>query len=114
MLILFDHGTPRGLARLLSGHTVVTARAKGWDRLSNGSLLDVAEKAGFDLFLSTDSGIRYQQNLAQRKIAILILTGSTKWTRVRLQAHRIEAAVTAAAAGSYNEIEIPFDDSASR
>lgn len=108
MLILFDHGTPRGLRRALSGHTVVTAQSKGWDRLSNGLLLSAAEQAGFDVLLSTDQGIRYQQNLAGRKIAIVVLTGTIKWTRVRLYAERISAAVNAATPGSYAEVEIPF------
>ena len=54
MLILFDHGTPKGLARALSGHTVHTAQAKGWDTLSNGELLSAAEEAGFELLLTTD------------------------------------------------------------
>jgi hypothetical protein len=108
MLILFDHGTPKGLARALSGHTVITAQSRGWDRLSNGVLLDVAEQAGFDLFLSTDQGIRYQQNLARRQIALVVLTGATKWSRVRLHLPRITAAVNAAIPGSYIEVQIPF------
>ena len=60
MRILFDHGTPRSIARWLEGHTVEEAIAKGWDRLSNGALLKAAEEAGFDLLLSTDKNIRYQ------------------------------------------------------
>ena len=63
MLILFDHGTPKGLARALSGHTVSTAQSKGWDTLSNGALLNAAEEAGFELLLTTDRRIRHQQNL---------------------------------------------------
>jgi hypothetical protein len=109
MLILFDHGTPRGLIRALSGHTVITAQSKGWDRLNNGALLNAAEEAGIDLLLSTDQGIRYQQNLAGRKIALVILTGATKWSRVRLHIDRIIAAVNAATPGSYVEAEIPFN-----
>jgi hypothetical protein len=70
MLILFDHGTPRGLARALRDHTIFTAKAKGWERLNNGDLLTAAETAGIDLLLTTDQRIRYQQNLANRKIAI--------------------------------------------
>jgi hypothetical protein len=70
MLILFDHGTPRGLARALSGHTVITAQARGWDKLTNGALLSAAEEAAFELLLTTDSKIRYRQNLAGRKIAL--------------------------------------------
>jgi hypothetical protein len=71
MLVLFDHGTPRGLIRALSEHTVMTAQSKGWDRLSNGALLNAAEEAGVDLLLTTDKGIRYQQNLVGRKIALV-------------------------------------------
>jgi hypothetical protein len=109
MIILFDHGTPRGLIRALSGHTVMTAQSKGWDRLSNGALLDAAEEAGIDLLLSTDQGIRYQQNLVGRKIALVVLTGATKWSRVRLHIDRITATVAAAKSGTYAEVEIPFN-----
>lgn len=109
MLILFDHGTPRGVARALPAHTVVTAKARGWERLSNGSLLKVAEEAAFDLLLTTDRRIRYQQNLAGRMIAIVVLVGTTKWSRVRLHLERIAAAVNAVTPGSYTEVDIPFD-----
>ena len=108
MLILFDHGTPRGLARALPGHTVTEAKARGWDRLSNGDLLKAAEEAAFDLLLTTDQRIRYQQNLKSRKIAIVVLSGSTKWSRVQLHLERIAAAVNTAGTGSYTEVEIPF------
>jgi hypothetical protein len=69
VLILFDHGTPKGLARALSGHTVHTAQAKGWDTLTNGELLSAAEEAGFELLLTTDRRIRHQQHLRVRRIA---------------------------------------------
>ncbi|MDQ2946930.1 MAG: hypothetical protein M3Y27_13470 [Acidobacteriota bacterium] len=108
MLILFDHGTPRGIARALSGHTVITAYARGWDRLHNGALLNAAEEAAVDLLLTTDRRIRYQQNLSGRKIAIVVLTGATKWSRVRLYLERISGSVSAAKPGSYGEVEIPF------
>jgi hypothetical protein len=108
MLILFDHGTPKGLARALAGHTVITAQAKGWDTLSNGELLDAAEREAFDLLMTTDRRIRYQQNLAGRKIALVVLAGTTKWTRVKLQLDQIAAAVNAASPGSYTEVEIQF------
>jgi hypothetical protein len=107
MLVLFDHGTPRGLARALSDHAVVTAKARGWDRLNNGALLRSAEETAIDLLLTTDRRIRYQQNLTGRKIAIVVLVGTTKWSRVRLHLERIAAAVNAARPGSYTEVEIP-------
>ncbi len=62
MLILFDHGTPKGLARALPGHTIIPAQARGWDKLNNGALLTAAEAGTFDLLLTTDRRIRYQQN----------------------------------------------------
>jgi hypothetical protein len=109
MLILFDHGTPKGLIRVLSGHAVITAQSRGWERLSNGALLNVAEEAALDMLLTTDKGIRYQQNLAGRKIAVVVLTGATKWSRVRLHLERVATAVNGAKPGSYTEVDIPFD-----
>ena len=85
MLILFDHGTPKGLVRALSGHTVHTAQSRGWDTLSNRALLTAAEAAGFELLLTTDRRIRHQQNLQERRVALVVLTGTTKWSLVRQQ-----------------------------
>jgi hypothetical protein len=109
MLILFDHGAPRGVARALTRHTVVTAKTKGWERLANGALLRAAEDEGFDLLFTTDQRIRYQQNLTGRKIALVVLTGTTRWSRVRLHLDRIAVCVDAATPGSYSEVEIPFE-----
>jgi hypothetical protein len=109
MLILFDHGTPKGLIRALPGHMIFTAQARGWDQLSNGALLSAAEEAAFDLLLTTDRRIRYQQNLAGRKIALVVLVGATKWSRVRLHLEGIAAVVNAATPGSYAEVEIPYE-----
>ena len=106
MLILFDHGTPRGIARFLSGHTVTRARERGWNTLSNGELLAEAERAGFDVFLTADKNIRYQQNLAGRKIALVVLS-TPQWPLVRLHVARIVEAVNAATPGSYVEVQIP-------
>lgn len=108
MNILFDHGTPRGLIRELPGHTVTTAKARGWERCSNGDLLRAAEDSGFEVFLTTDQRIRYQQNLVGRKIALVVLTGTTKWSQVRLNIARIAGAVDAAKEGTYEEVFIPF------
>ncbi len=108
MLILFDHGTPKGLIRALLGHTIVTAQSRGWDRLNNGALLNAAEEAAIDLLLTTDRRIRYQQNLAGRNVALVVLTGTTKWARVRLHLERIAGVVNAATPGSYTEVEIPY------
>jgi hypothetical protein len=69
MRILLDHGTPSGIATALAEHEVTEAIERGWDRISNGELLTKAEAEGFELMLTTDKNIRYQQNLRGRKIA---------------------------------------------
>ena len=73
MRILFDHGTPRGIARPLESHTVRETRAEGWDTFSNGELLKAAEDAGLDVLLTTNKNLRYRQNLAARKITVVVL-----------------------------------------
>lgn len=107
MQILFDHGTPSGIAAALAGHEVTEARERSWDRISNGELLKIAAAAGFDVLLTTDKRIRYQQNLTGRTIAIVVL-GNSQWRVVRLYLDRIAAAVNAALPGSYAEVDIPF------
>jgi hypothetical protein len=74
--------------------------------LSNGDLLAEAERAGFDVFLTADKNIRYQQNLAGRKIAVVVLS-TPQWPVVRLHTTEIAAAVNAATPGSYVEVQIP-------
>jgi len=78
MLILFDHGTPAPLQSFLKEHSVKKTKDLGWNTLSNGDLLKVAEDAAFEVFLTTDKNIRYQQNLAKRIIAIVVL-GNSRW-----------------------------------
>ena len=106
MLVLFDQGTPRGIAAALQGHSVKEAKAQGWDLLKNGELLDAAEAAGFELLLTTDKNIRFQQNLAKRKIAIVVL-GKGRWRLIKPVVGRVAAAVNAATPGSYTEVDIP-------
>jgi hypothetical protein len=108
MLILFDHGTPRSIARWLTGHIVIEAVERGSDRLNNGALLKAAEEAAFDLLLSTDKNIQYQQNLKDRRIAIVIL-GNPRRPAVHRYIDRVIAAVNAATPGSYTEVDIPYD-----
>ena len=79
----------------------------GWHELENGALIQNAEEAGFDLFLSTDQNFRYQQNLKHRKIAIVVLTDQ-QWPNVKLHLDKISAAVSAAQPGSFAEVEIPL------
>jgi len=107
MKVLFDNGTPKPIARGLTGHEVTYARQVGWHELENGQLIQYAEAAGYDVLLSTDKNIRYQQNLKDRKIALVVL-GNSQWPVVRLHLDRIAAAVNASTAGSYTEVVIPF------
>ena len=107
MLVLFDNGTPRTLARyLIDRHTVTEARARGWEELDNGELLTEAEAAGFEVLVTTDKNLRYQQNLAERKIAIVVL-GKGRWSIVKPDVTKVVAAVNAATPGSYTEVDIP-------
>ena len=108
MRILFDNGTPRGVAAALTDHTVEEARARGWDTLRNGELLDAAEAAGFNVFVTTDRNIRFQQNLSGRKIAIVVL-GKGRWRLIKQRLPHIAAAVAVATRGSFAEVEIPID-----
>jgi hypothetical protein len=71
-------------------------------------LLTAAEEAGFDLLLTTDKNIRYQQNLAGRRIAIVVL-GQQQWPRLRPHIQRVVEAVNAATPGSFAEVDIAYD-----
>jgi hypothetical protein len=106
MLILFDQATPVPIRAYLVGHTVRTAWQQGWSTLRNGDLLLAAEEAGFELLLTTDKNIRYQQNLSTRRIAIVVL-GRQQWPELRPYIQRVVDAVNAAMPGSYAEVEIP-------
>ncbi len=99
MLILFDHSTPAPLRYALEDHVVVEAIERGWERLVNGALLDAAEAAGFEVLVTADKNIRYQQNLIGRKIAIVVL-GNAQWPVLRRYVERVVAAVSAATVGS--------------
>ncbi len=107
MKVLFDNGTPNPIAGSLVGHEVTFARGIGWHELENGELILAAEQAGFEVLLSTDKNIRYQQNLEGRKIALVIL-GNSQWPIVQMHLERVVAAVNSCAPGSYIEVEIPM------
>jgi predicted nuclease of predicted toxin-antitoxin system len=104
--VLFDQGTPVPLRRLLTQHEVTTAHERGWSQLKNGELLDSAEKEGFAVLVTTDTNLKYQQNLTSRKLAIVVLT-TTSWPRIQRVASTVVAAVEGAAPGTYVEVEVP-------
>ena len=108
--ILFDQGTPVPLRDFLKSHTVHTAFEHGWATLKNGELLDRAEIDGFEILVTTDRNLRYQQNLSGRRIAIIVLS-STSWPRIQLHVPQIVQAVEQAVNGSF--VEIPINPSSS-
>lgn len=105
MKILFDANTPAPLARFLGGHSVTRADELGWHGLENGALLDAAERAGFDLVLTCDQNVRYQQNLTDRRLAIVILS-TNHWPSLRLVAARIATAVDFVQPGQIVEVDV--------
>jgi hypothetical protein len=106
MRILFDHSTPAPLRHALTTHVVVEAVERGWETLENGALLDTAEAEGFEIFITADKNIRFQQNLAGRTIALVIL-GNAQWPVLRRHVNRVVAAINGSTPGSCTEVEIP-------
>ena len=102
MRVLFDQGTPAPLRRALGSHEVSTAFELGWSNLENGDLLRAAE-GRFDVFVTTDQNLRYQQNLAGRQLAILVLP-TTNWLEIRRHQDEVVAAVNSMRPGEYREL----------
>lgn len=105
MKILFEANTPAPLARFLRGHEVVRVDELGWQGLENGASLDAAEQAGFDLPLTCDQNVRYRQNFASRKLALVVLS-SNHWPSLRQTAARIATAVDFVQAGHIVKIDV--------
>lgn len=107
MRVLFDHSTPAPLRFRLKSHEVTEARELGWERLANGVLLDAAESKGFEVLVTADKNMSYQQNLTGRQIAIVVI-GNAQWKVLRRHTAPVVAAVNAAAPGSLVKVAIPF------
>ena len=105
MRILFDQGTPVPLRQYLIEHSVTTAYEEGWSNLSNGDLLKSAEDKGYQIFVTTDRNLRYQQNLRDRQIAIVVLL-STSCPKIRTQTEKVCDVINAVEIGDYTEISI--------
>ncbi len=108
MKLLFDQGTPAPLRNLLPEHSVDTLAEKGWSELSNGELLDEAEREEYEILVTTDQSLRQQHNLTVRHIGIAVLL-STHWPQVRRCALEIGEAIEAVAPGKYIEVPIRKD-----
>jgi len=72
--VLFDQNVPRPLRRFLLTCDVKVADEMGWSRTQNGLLLDAAEQAGFDVVLSGDQTIKYEQNMTGRKVGVVSMS----------------------------------------
>ena len=108
MLILFDNGTPRTLARfLVDRHTVTEARARGWEELENGELLDEAEAAGFEVLVTTDKNLGYAEPHRPQDCDRSVR--SRPMDLIKPHVARVIAAVNAASLGSFAEVEIPHE-----
>ena len=105
MKVLFDQGTPAPLRKELKHHEVSTAHELGWSTLENGELLSAAENAGFELFVTTDRNLQYQQNLSDRKIAVVVLS-TTSWPRIRAESSLMVSSINEVIPNSYVEINI--------
>jgi hypothetical protein len=105
MKVLFDQGVPVPLRRQLPGHQIDTLFERGWSSLANGELLDAGEADGYEVLVSTDQNIKHQQNLAGRRIGVVILL-STAWPRIRHRLPAIVAALASVRPGTVVEVEI--------
>jgi hypothetical protein len=92
--------------RALPHHVVETAYERGWQLLTNGELLDAAEAAGLEVLVTTDQGLRYQQNLSKRRIRILVLT-TTSWPKIGKYTDMVAGVIDGLAAGEHPEISFP-------
>ena len=83
----------------------MTAYEKGWGTLKNGDLIQSAENGGFDLLVTTDKNLKYQQNLSGRKLAIVVLL-STSWPKIEAKALGVVDRIDGVKPGAYLEIPI--------
>jgi hypothetical protein len=105
MKILFDQGTPVPLRRHLGEHEVATAAEIGWSQLTNGELLAAATEAGFEVLVTTDQNLRYQQDLKERTIAVVVLM-SASWPRINKETDKVAKVIGSCTRGSYAEVEV--------
>ena len=116
MKVLFDQGVPVPLRKHLPEHEVSTAFELGWNELSNGELIEAAENATFDVLITTDQNLRYQQNLNNRTIAIVVLMSTSKLgaplsrcptkPKIQTKLNVVSATLETVQAASYTEIKL--------
>jgi predicted nuclease of predicted toxin-antitoxin system len=104
MQVLLDENLPHKLCKHLSGHQVETVNRRGWGGLKNGDLLKAAESALFQVFTTADLNLEYQQNLAARRIGLIILS-TNNWPIIKKHVAKIQAAIDTAHAGSFTRVD---------
>jgi hypothetical protein len=104
--VLLDEGVPIGVRRLVVGCAVESVAEAGRAGLTNGALITAAEQAGFEVMVTADQNIRYQQNLTGRRLALVVLT-TNHWDTIQAYGTGILGAVEAATPGSYVTISLP-------
>jgi hypothetical protein len=90
----------------LPHHSVETAYERGWGDLKNGELLARAEAEGFDVLITTDQNLRHQQNLAGRRLGVLVLM-TTSWPRIRGRVDLVARAADNCRPGDCEDIPFP-------
>ena len=103
--VLFDKNVPYSLRRHLPADQVQTVEDEGWGQISNGELVALAESAGYEVILTCDQNIQYQQNLAHRKIWMVVL-GLNIWPAVKRKTTEIVDEFERASPGSFEFIDI--------
>jgi hypothetical protein len=82
----------------------MTASYLGWGHLRNGELLQAAEQGGFEVFVTGDQSLAFEQNLTERRLAIIALSANN-WPIIRNHISVIRAAIDGARAGSFQMLE---------
>jgi predicted nuclease of predicted toxin-antitoxin system len=103
--VLFDQNVPRNLIRYLSAHKVTRSAELGWQQLKNGDLLDEAQDKGFEVMVTADRNLTHQQNLANRRVAIVVLP-SGNWPAVKAQIVEVVQAIDESEPGGFKELKL--------
>jgi len=101
--VILDESVPIQTARFIIGHEVTTVQREGWAGIENGDLLNLVD-GRFDVMVLADKNLRYQQNLASRRIALVELP-SNRWPILQKMAIQIAEAVNNARPGAYISLE---------
>jgi hypothetical protein len=102
--VICDENLPHKLRTLIPEHDVFSVAYMQWVGIKNGELLDVAERAHFDVLITSDQGIPHQQNMAERRLAVVLLP-TPDWNVVQHQSRRILAAIELSVPGTFTRVE---------